>query len=110
MRPCAEISWSKSVEIIQSRVYYYCEIMLDIIIKQYLKITHIVSSTVWHLPRDIFDLATESVNKVRRLKKHRGWLQSRKHLNEKLMSKWEINIKDTLKKHVFGNQMDDIVF
>ena len=30
-------------------------------------------------------------------KTHRGWLQRRKHLNKKLVSKWEINIKDTLK-------------
>ena len=93
MRPCAEISWSKSVEIIQSRVYYYCEIMLDIIIKQYLKITHIVSSTVWHLPRDIFDLAIESLNKVRRLKK------TTEGDAEKKVFKWESNIKDTLNVH-----------
>ena len=94
MRPCAEISWSKSVEIIQSRVYYYCEIMLDISIKQYLKITHIVSSTVWHLPRDIFDLAIESLNKVRRLKKSQRVIAEKKAFN------WAIIIKDTLKKSI----------
>ena len=31
--------------------------MLEIIIKRYLKITHIFSSAMWHLPREVFDLA-----------------------------------------------------
>ena len=82
----------------QSLFCYHCGIMLGINIKRYLKITHIFSSAVWHLPREIFDLAIESINTAKRLKKHRQWLQRRKHLNEKLMSKWEINIKDSLKK------------
>ena len=50
-----------------------------------------------HLPREIFDLAIESINKVRSLKKHRGLLKRIKHLNEKVISKRETNIKDTLK-------------
>ena len=54
-----------------------------------------------HLPRDIFDLAIKSLNKDKRLKKHRGWLKWRKHLNEKLILKWEISIKDTLKKSMY---------
>ena len=49
-----------------------------------------------HLPREIFDLAIESLNKIRRLKTHTGWLQRRKHLNEKWLLTWEIN-KDILK-------------
>ena len=34
-----------------------------------MKITHVFSSTMWHLPRETFDLAIDSL-------KHRGWLQS----------------------------------
>ena len=60
-------------------------IILEIIIKRYLKINHIISSAMWHLPGEIFDLAIESLNEVQRLKKHSGWLQRRKHLNEKLI-------------------------
>ena len=82
---------------------YHCRIMLEIKIKRYSKITHIFSNAMWHLPRETFDLATESFNKVKRLKKNRGWLQRRKHLNEKLLSKWEINIKNIKKTYVFGN-------
>ena len=146
--------------------------MLEINIKQYLKITHIFSSAMWHLPRQIFDLAIGSLNKIKRLShpsapapsnqyhalnldwwfisymilymfqchspksshplplpqspkdcsihlclfcyvlkkkikrltKHKGWLQRRKYLNEKLTPKWEMNIKDTWKKsYIFGN-------
>ena len=47
-------------------------IMLEIDIKRYLKITHIFSSTVWRLPREHFNLAFESLNKVRRLKNIEG--------------------------------------
>ena len=43
--------------------------MLEINIKRFFKITHILSSAVWHLPGEIFDLAIENLNKVRRLKK-----------------------------------------
>ena len=65
----AKTSWSKCIKTIQSLLSYHCGIKLEINIKRYLKITHIFSSTMWHLPREIFDLATESLNKVRRLKK-----------------------------------------
>ena len=92
-----KISWSKGIEVIQSLFSCHCEIMLEINIKRYLKITHIFSSTMWPLPRKIFDLAIENLNKVRRMKKHRGWLQRRKHLNKNLIPKWEVSIKDTLK-------------
>ena len=68
--------------------------MLDISIKEYFKITHIVSSTVWHLPREIFDLAIESLNKVRRLKK------SHRVIAEKKAFKWAIIIEDTLKNSI----------
>ena len=68
--------------------------MLEVNIKRFENNPHIFN---YNLPREIFDLAIESLNKVTRLKKHRGWLQGRKHLNEKLISKWEINIKGTLK-------------
>ena len=64
---------------------YHCGIILEINIKRYLKITHIFSSEMWHLPRETFDLAIESLNKVRRLKNHRRWSQRKKHLNEKLI-------------------------
>ena len=46
------------------------EIMLEINIKRYLKITYVFSSAMWHLPREIFDLATENLNQVKRLKKN----------------------------------------
>ena len=32
-----------------------------------MKITHIFSSAMWHLPRETFDLATERLNNVRRM-------------------------------------------
>ena len=64
--------------------------MLETNIKKYLKITYIFSSSMWHLPREIFDLAIETLDKVRRLKKHGGWLQWVKDLSGKLVSKWEI--------------------
>ena len=100
IRPGTEISWSKGIKIIQSLFSYYCGIMLETNIKRF-KITHIFSNAVWHLPRELCDLAIENLNKVRRLKNHGGWLQRRKHLNEKIMSKWEINIKDTLKTPMY---------
>ena len=75
------MSESKGIEIIQSLLSYHCGIMLEINIKRYLKITHIFSSAMWHLQKEIFDLSTENINKVKTLKKHRGWLQTWKHLN-----------------------------
>ena len=124
--------------------------MLKINIKIYLKIAHIFSSAMWPLPREIFDLAIGSLNKVQFSSvqslsrvwlcnsidcstpglsvhhhlilchplllllsifpsirvfskesvlciRHRGWLQRGKLLNEKLISNWEINNKDTFK-------------
>ena len=87
----AKISWFKGIEIIQSLFCYHCAIMLEINVKRYLKLTHIFSNALWHLPRKMFDLAIEILNKVRRLKRQRGWLQRRKHLNEKFISKWKIS-------------------
>ena len=40
--------------------------MLESNIKKYLKITHVFSSAIWHLLREIFDSAIESLNKVKR--------------------------------------------
>ena len=59
--------------------------MLEINIKRYLKITHIFSSAVWHLPRETFHLAVEGLSKVRRLK-------NQKVTAEKKAFKWEINL------------------
>ena len=64
------------------------EIILEIIIKRYLKITHIFSNAVWHLLREIFDLAFESLNKVR------DWKNTEGDCREEF--KWEIHSKDTL--------------
>ena len=86
-----KISWSKGIEVIQSLFSFHCEIMLEIIIERYLKITHIFSSTMRPLPRKIFDLAIESLNKIRRLKK------TQRVITEKKAFKGEVNIKDTLK-------------
>ena len=80
----ASTSWSKGTEIIQNLFFYHHGIKLEISIKRWLKIAHIFSGAMWCLPREIFDLAIESLSKVRRLKKHRGWLQ---RINEKLISK-----------------------
>ena len=65
--------------------------MLEINIKSYFKITHIFSSTKWHLLREIFDLAIESLNKLQTLKTHRV-ITEKESLNdnyqtEKLISK-----------------------
>ena len=65
--------------------------MLEISIKRYLKIAHIFSNAMCHLPREIFDLAIESLNKVKTLKIHRV-ITEKEPLNanyqtEKLISK-----------------------
>ena len=60
--------------------------LLESNIKRYLKITHIFSNAMWHLTREIFNLATESLNKVR-LKK------TQRVTAEKKAFKWEIGIK-----------------
>ena len=44
---------------------YHCGIILELSIKRYLKMTHIFSSAMWHLPRETFNLAVESLSKVR---------------------------------------------
>ena len=54
--------WSKGIEITQNLSAYHCGKMLETEIKIYLKIIFIYSSTMCHLPRDIFDIATESFN------------------------------------------------
>ena len=51
---------------------------------------------MWQLPKEIFDLATESLNKVR-LEKTQTMIAEKKEF-KKLLSKWEINIKDILNK------------
>ena len=50
---------------------------------------------MWHMPKEIFDLAIESLNKVKRLKK------PQRVIAEKKVIKWEINIKNTLKKPIY---------
>ena len=75
----------------QSLFSYHCGIMLEISIKRYLKIAHIFSNAMCHLPREIFDLAIESLNKVKTLKIHRV-ITEKEPLNanyqtEKLISK-----------------------
>ena len=47
--------WNKSL------FSYHCGIMLEINIQRYLKIAHMFSSAVWQLPRELFNLAIESV-------------------------------------------------
>ena len=61
--------------------------MLEIKIKRFFKITHVLSSVVWHLQGEIFDVPIENLNKVRRLKK------IQRVIAEKKTFKWEINIK-----------------
>ena len=55
-----------------------------------------IFSAVWHLPREIFDLAIESFNKIRRLKKH-SVIAEKKPFKCEANIKWEINIKGTFK-------------
>ena len=62
--------------------------MLEMNIKRYLKITHIFSSPVWLLPREIFDVAIESLNSVKILKKNNTEVIAEKKIFER-----EINIK-----------------
>ena len=93
-----KISWSKGIEIIESVLLSLWNYDRD----QYQRIfennPQIFKRNVTFTKRELWlSHAIESFNKVRRLKQRRGWLQKRKHLNEKLISKWEINIKDTLK-------------
>ena len=92
MRLGEKISWSKGIEIIQSLFSYHCGIMLEINIKRYLKITCKFSSEMWHLPREIFDLAIEGLSKVRRPKNQMVIAEKKAQLRsqyqtEKLVSK-----------------------
>jgi len=68
----AKTSQSKDIETIQHLFSPHYRVMFKINIKRYLKITHIFSSAMGHLPREIFDKAIESLSKVKRLKKLRG--------------------------------------
>ena len=65
-----KVSWSKGIKIIQSLFFYHCNNVRN----QYQKIfendTHIFMCYVTFTKR--FDLAIETLNKVKRLKKHRG--------------------------------------
>ena len=65
------MSWLKGIGIIQSLFSYHCGIILEISIKRYLKIAQIFSNAMCYLPREIFDLAIESLNKVQTLKTQR---------------------------------------
>ena len=73
----------KGIEVIQSLFSYHCTLMLETNMKRYLKITHIFSSVMWQLPRD---LAIENFKKVKRQK-------TQKVIAEKKEFKWETNIK-----------------
>ena len=56
---------------------------------------------MWHIPTEIFDLASVKLENWKKKKTHRVWLQKRKHLIKKLISKWEIHIKDTFKNPMY---------
>ena len=60
---------------------------------------------MWHLPRKIFDIDTRSFNKAfEKDWKNRGVIAEKKAFNEKLTSKWEINVKDIFKTaHIWKN-------
>ena len=49
----SKISWSKVIEIIQSLFSYHCKILLETHIKTYLKVMHVFSNAMWHLPGNI---------------------------------------------------------
>ena len=94
IKQSAKMSWSKHIEIIESVLLS----LWNYVRNQYEEIFENnppIFKCKWPLPRKIFDSAIQSLNKVKRLKRYRVWLPRRKHLNEKLISKWEINIKDT---------------
>ena len=59
------------MEITRGLFSSHCEIMFKINIERNLKITHMFSNAMGHLLREIFDLAIESLKKVKRVKKHR---------------------------------------
>ena len=53
---------------------------------------------MWHLPREIFDLAIKSLSKVR-LKKQRVIAEKKDFKWEISRAKWETDIKDILKQN-----------
>lgn len=71
----------------QNLFSYYHGITLEINIKRYLNITHLFSSEIWHLSREVIDAAIEGFSIVRRQRKGKGLIA------EKKAFKWEINIK-----------------
>ena len=66
-----KVSWSKGVEITRDLFSSHSGIMFKINIKRNLKITHMFSNAVGYLLREVFDLAIESLKKVKMLKKLR---------------------------------------
>ena len=72
--------------------------MLEISIERYLKITHIFPSAMWRLPREIFDFAIESLNKVRSLRKHRGCISIFENMSAVQISTMFSNISCDLAK------------
>ena len=83
MKQGAKISWSKGIEIIESVLLS----LWNYVRNQYQKIfennPHIFKS-MWHLPREIFDLAIESLKL--------DW-KNQRVIAEKKAFKWEITIK-----------------
>ena len=53
----------------QNPFSYHHGIILEINIKRYLRITHLFSSEMWHLSREVIDTAIEGFNMVSRQKK-----------------------------------------
>ena len=53
---------------------------------------------MWHLPREIFDLAIKSLSKVR-LKKQRVIAEKKEFKWEISIAKWETDIKDIWKQN-----------
>ena len=53
--------------------------MLEINIRRYLKIIHIFSSVVWHLPREIFDVAMRHLNFLKHMQRIL-WVELDKHI------------------------------
>ena len=63
--------------------------MLEISYQKIFQSSPYIFSAMWHLPRKIFDLAIETLSKIRRLKKQRVTV-------EKKAFNWEINIRTGL--------------
>ena len=82
----ATFSCSKGNEIIQHWFSSHCGIILEIGPKRYLKITHIFSSAVWHLLREILTWPLKASIKLEDWKNTEGTAEMGEF-------KWEINIK-----------------